>query len=308
MDAYDVYVDAALTNFSNVHKNGRLVADLVMPPFRVAKDSGKYLEMGKEEFHIDDGEDLILEDGEAKTMTIDGEWKDFVTTPRALKKFIPQRQLDLASPPWKVEKTVVEKLTNRLKLSLEYRVWQLALARSVADSQTTTPANNWNVAAGTPGLDIAAAKKTFREATGGLEATHMVMGASVADALCIHDDIIGKRAYTDKKVLSYGRQLPSPLFGLTPIVPEGQYNSADEGAAASYTAIWATDCYLLAIESPGLEYDGWGCQFYVGKRFKVRKWREEKRGYDGGLWIQVQLNQKEIEVNTLALWELKDLL
>jgi hypothetical protein len=306
MRTHEVHVDAALTNFANQTENGSMLADSIMSVTGVKKESDKYLVVGREEMTLDaGGEDLIGETSEASEFEWTGTWETYTTEPRAKKRFIPQRVLDNADKPWKEEQRTTEKLVNRLRLALEYRVHALAEARVSADSQTTTPSNNWNVAAGTPVLDIMTAKASFRNKTGGLEANAMVVGTTVADSLCNAGDILSKRMYTDPKVMTYGNQLPTPLMGLEVIVPGVFQNTADEGATAAYAALWNDDAFLIHVGKPSLQYDGWGVQFAKGKRFRVRKWREEKRGYGGGMWIQVELNQVEKEINTTAIWELK---
>ena len=161
--------------------------------------------------------------------------------------------------------SATEYVTEQLLLKRDQVFAAAAFTTGVWTGSTTgsdiTPGTLWSASSSTPINDIQSQADAIESKTGRKPNT-MLLGADVYTALKDNDDILDRVKYTERGVVT--TDLLAALFGVDRVMIAGSiYNSALEGATASYSRVFDADDALLCYvpENPGLMTPAAGYMF-----------------------------------------------
>lgn len=248
-------VDPVLTNLlvGYMQADTRFVASKIFPAVPIEKQSGTYYIFTKKYWFLD----------ELKARAPGGA---FARSGYGVSSATCQAQL------WGLEHPIADeaKANNQMPMSLEQAGLQwLAqqslirkerafaadfMALSVWDNQDNNSTTDWDdFSAGDPVTDVLTARRTVSNNTG-FDPNTMVVGYIVHAALINHPDIIDRVKYVQQATLATVESALSACFGITSyIVGKASYNSANEGASFSASAIIDDDCLVTYVTpTPGV--------------------------------------------------------
>jgi|TARA_Y100000356_G_scaffold118454_1_gene109445 hypothetical protein len=241
----DVHVDAILTQMSVafMQDQNAFVASRVFPTISVNKQSDKYFVYSQADFFRDqvlpraDGTESAGTGYSLSTAT-------YSATNYALHKDIGHLTMANADAPLDPMADATRFLSQQMLIKQE-RDWATnCFTTSVWDTDAT-PSTLWSASSSTPIADVETAKNTILSNTGYMANT-MVMSYKVFSNLVDNDDITDRIKYTSSD--SVTADLLARLFGLDRVlIMMSTFNSADEGATASYSQIGDRDalvCYV----------------------------------------------------------------
>lgn len=285
-----IHIDRALTNFSLKYKNGGLIADQIMPPVAVIKESDSYFVYGRQDFRITED---VRADG-AESQQVDS-WKiDSTPTYRcrehALKDFVTDRMRKNADAPLAPDFDVTQNLTNMILLNKEKRVVDtIFVATAYATSGHTTQLagdEQWNNAAfDTDSTEdaievrIDTAKEAVREDTGN-DPNVIVIPAQVSKVVKRDPTVRDLVKHTHSDLLVNG-DLPATLWNMKVLIPGSAYDSAEEGQTYSGSNMWGNHVLVAYVAPNALTPRTLtlGLQF-VSQKFQTSKWRDAARKAD----------------------------
>lgn len=248
----NVHIDRALTNLAVMYRNREFIADLAMPVVTVAKKSDKFFKFKPETmFNVaavdmvgaesKPGRPAIALDTPGTYSCIDRGLTDFISTDEEIN----------ADAPLSPRMDVTEILTNYLLLARELRVATVVFNSSNygANHQALSGTAQWDQSTSDPvaNIDSALRAPLVRPNT-------MVIGEEAYDAL-----------RSNPKLLQYVLSRAGTRSGPVPMRPDEQmiadafrldrvvvgtaiYNTAAEGASASYSRVWGKSCALIRVE------------------------------------------------------------
>ena len=247
----DVHVDAILTSMSVAYMqdSNAFVSSRVFPTIPVQKQSDKYFEYSQADFFRDQVQPRA--DGTESAGTGYGLSTDtYSATNYALHKDIGHLTLANSDSPLDPLADATRFLSQQMLIKQE-RDWATNCFATSIWGTDSTPSTLWSAASSTPIADVQTAKNTVLTNTGYLPNT-MVMSYKVFSALLDNEDIVDRIKYTSSDSIT--ADLLASLFGLDRVlVMSSTYNSAAEGATASYAQIGDRDalvCYVAP--NPGL--------------------------------------------------------
>lgn len=269
----DVVVDPVLSNISKAYSNEMYIHNILLPTFKVAKETGKYYIYDKAKFRRN--KTLRAAGAKANEVEYGLTTGSFSTKDHALKEKTPWeiiRQADSALAP---ESDAAENVTEQLMIDAE-----MALATSMASTTTITQnttlsgTSQWSDYTNSDPIgDAKTAMQTVQKAIGRKPNT-MVMSKEVFDTLSDHPDVVEKIKYTNFG--SATEEILAKLFKVEKvIVGEAIYESAIEGATSSMGYIWGKHCWFMYIAPQvRLRTVTFGLTFKYEDR-KVKKWDDE---------------------------------
>ena len=247
----DVHVNSILTQMSVAYmqESYAFVASKVFPQINVNKQSDSYFVYSQADFFRDqvqpraDGTESAGTGYSLSTAT-------YSATNYALHKDIGHLTLANSDSPLDPLGDATRFLSQQMLIKQE-RDWATNCFATSIWGTDATPSTLWSAASSTPIADVETAKNTVLTNTGYLPNT-MVMSYKVFSALVDNDDITDRIKYTSSD--SVTADLLAKLFGLDRVlIMSSTYNSAAEGASASYAQIGDRDalvCYVAP--NPGL--------------------------------------------------------
>ena len=295
-------VNPILTEVSIQYRNTDFIADQVLPIMGVNNKSGRYLKYAKaDRFAIVDTK--LGPKAEAKEVDWSTSDESYSCKGQAIKEFLGDDEKNNMPSPLQAETDTTEFVTDLMVLAREKRVNDLL----VANVPGTNAAAKWSVA----GTDVlshvnAAVLNCFAPPN------TIIMSYDVLLALDANTDIKDRIKYTQLGVLT--TDLLAKLFKVDRvIVGRSRYNSAKKGQTPSFAQVWADNVYVAYINPrPSPKTLTLGVSFaenlYAGKGYRVRTWREEKRGLGGGQMIQVEASLDEVLMATDVAYAIKDVL
>jgi hypothetical protein len=308
----DLHIDAALTNIAQAYGvNPEFVAPVISPFVQVTKDTGKYFVMGYEEYNLFD--DVITDKTEAKEVDWFATTASYATVGRALKTFVSDKAVAVADSAVDPIATTVRKLTKMLNLNREARC--AAAFVTATASYTTAIATAWATAAtGLPLTDIRTGSETIFARAGVYPNTILIPRTLVPY-------IVGTAEYRDhiKYVEPANSQLNSEiatrLCGMDVVLTSAQKSSDDlkttlfTGTRPTTTGVWLADSVYLIYRNPQPSVTDASFMYHLGLTpFRVRRWRDEKRGIGGGTWVQVEYEGVDKVINSLLVQELDNVI
>ena len=241
----DVHVNSILTNMSVAYMQEAFafVASKVFPTIPVKKQSDKYFTYSQAAFFRDQVQpraDGTQSAGTGYSLSTD----TYSATNYALHKDIGHLTLANSDAPLDPLADATRFLSQQMLIKQE-RDWATNCFATSIWGTDATPSTLWSAASSTPISDVETAKNTVLTNTGYLPNT-MVMSYKVFSALIDNDDITDRIKYTSSD--SVTADLLAKLFGLDRVlIMSSTYNSAAEGASASYAQIGDRDalvCYV----------------------------------------------------------------
>ena len=247
----DVHVDAILTNMSSAYmqESYAFVASRAFPQVNVQKQSDKYFTYSQADFFRDQVQ--LRADGTQSAGTgYSLSTETYACEVYALHKDIGDQVRANSDVPLDPDMDATRFLTQQMLIRQEVE-WASAAFTTGIWSNDVTPGTLWSAANSTPIADVETAKNAVLTDTGYVPNT-VIMSYKVFSALMDNADIVDRIKYTS--VDSVSEDLLARLFNVDRVlVMAGVYNTAAEGATASYSQIGDRDalvCYTP--ENPGL--------------------------------------------------------
>lgn len=289
-----------LTDFATAYQNGALIAPLVSPDITVTVLSGTFEKRLRRTGKSGQFSDVISADGTANEVSYDRDTDEFALVPRALKAYVTGLEsngsiVTALSP----EEEKVNVLMSEIMLAHEMRVASVI-------TNTSNYASGYQFAAGansrpgaatkwsdwTNGDPIGDVKYMLRKLPSRANGTKRIAWCSdaVFDALCEHPAVLAKMGMdkgsaTKEHILSIFRGLDDI------VVSDLEKDTANEGATASFSRVWsATQFGIVSVPAgqPSTSSMMFAGTFRHSDGLKVRRWREEGRGYGGSEGVQVE--------------------
>jgi hypothetical protein len=247
----DVHVDAILTNMSVAYMQEAyaFVSSRAFPQVSVNKQTDKYFTYSQADFFRDqvqrraDGTQSAGTGYSLSTAT-------YAAEVFALHKDIGDQTRANADAPLDMDMDATRFLTQQMLIRQEVEWAATAFTTGIWDTDVV-PAVLWDAANSIPIANIETGKNVVLSATGYVPNT-VIMSYKVFSALMDNADIIDRIKYTSMESVS--EDLLARLFNVDRVlIMAGTYNTAAEGATASYSQIGDKDvllCYTPA--SPGL--------------------------------------------------------
>lgn len=244
-------VDPVLTNMLVAYRQAqeRFVASNVFPVIPVEKDSGTYYIFTKKYWFLDamevraPGADFARSGYAVSSST-------YVTLQYALAHPIPDETRENNQTPLALETAGVNWLGQMSLIRKERAFAADFMTTSVWGTDDNNSTTDWDdFSAGDPVNDVLTAKRTISNNTG-QDGNSMVLGYIVDQAIRNHPDIIDRVKYTQAATQATIEQILAACFGVQNYwVGKSSYNSANEGATFSASAIIDDDC-LVAYVNP----------------------------------------------------------
>ena len=245
--SFDVHVDAILTNISVAYmqESYAFVASRAFPQVSVNKQTDKYFTYDQADFFRDQVQRRA--DGTESAGTGYGlSTASYSCDVYALHKDIGDQTRANADAPLNPDMDATRFLTQQMLIRQEVE-WAAAAFTTGVWGTDATPSPLWDAASSTPIADVETAKNTVLTNTGYVPNT-VIMSYKVMSALMDNSDIIDRIKYTSQDSVS--EELLARLFGVDRVmVMAGTYNTAQEGAPASYSQIGDKDV-LVAYVAP----------------------------------------------------------
>ena len=282
----DVHVDAVLTNMSVAYMQEAyaFVTSRAFPVVNVAKQTDKYFTYSQADFFRDQVQrraDGTESAGTGYSLSTASYSCDVF----ALHKDIGDQTRANSDNPLNPDMDATRFLSQQMLIRQE-RQWATdAFATSIWDTDAT-PSPLWDAASSTPIADIELAKNTVLSNTGYVPNT-VIMSYKVFSSLIDNSDIIDRIKYTTQD--SVTEDLLARLFGVDRVlVMASVYNSAVEGATASYSQIGDKDvlvCYTpsapgLMVPSAGYTMNWSGVSAGLGTSSAISRYRMDERRAD----------------------------
>ena len=203
----------------------------------------------------------------------------------ALHKDIGDQTRANSDSPLNPDMDATRFLTQQMLIRQEVE-WAAAAFTTSVWGTDSTPGTLWSAASSTPIADIEAGKNTVLTNTGYVPNT-LIMSYKVFSALVDNADIVDRIKYTTQD--SVTEDLLARLFNVDRVlVMAGTYNTAAEGATASYSQIGDRDallCYTpanpgLMVPSAGYSMVWNGISSGLGTSSAVSRFRMEERKAD----------------------------
>lgn len=287
----DVVVDPALSNVSIRYTNDTLIADLLLPMVKTAKQTGKYFIYDKSNLRIDKTARAAgsganeIDFGVAPTGT-------FSCDDHALKGFVSDEVQDQAEAALNPLVDETETLTEKLLLDREQNAATLLFSTSnITNNTTLSGTSQWSDYSNSDPIgDVRTARTTVHQNTFKKPNT-LVLGKQVYDMLIEHPQIIERVKYSQLGVIT--KELLARVFQVEQvIVGEAGSNGAHEGATDSLSYIWGKYALVAYIATQvRLKQVTLGWTFTYSQRL-VKRWRDEDRE---GTYVRVgndNYNQK----------------
>ena len=242
-----VHVDAILTNMSIAYMNemDSFVASRVFPTVNVQKQSDKYFTYTQADFYRDqaktraDGTESAGSGYGLSTAT-------YSSAVWALHKDIGDQVRANSDAPLDPDMDATRFLTHQMMIRQE-RDWASKFFTTGVWDTDSTPSTLWSASGSDPIGNIETGKNTILSDTGYLANT-LVLSYNTYSVLKNHPDFVDRFKYTSAD--SIGPDLMARILEVDNVfVMKGVYNSAAEGASASYAQIGDKDA-LLAYVAP----------------------------------------------------------
>tara|TARA_R110002020_G_scaffold122376_6_gene277699 strand:+ start:924 stop:1874 length:951 start_codon:yes stop_codon:yes gene_type:complete len=247
----DVHVDAILTNMSVAYMQEAyaFVASRAFPQVNVQKQSDKYFTYSQADFFRDQVQ--LRADGTQSAGTgYSLSTETYSAEVYALHKDIGDQVRANSDVPLDPDMDATRFLTQQMLIRQEVE-WAAAAFTTGVWGTDSTPGTLWSAANSTPIADVEAGKNTVLTNTGYVPNT-LIMSYKVFSALMDNADIVDRIKYTSQE--SVTEDLLARLFNVDRVlIMAGTYNTAAEGATASYSQVGDRDALLCYTPSnPGL--------------------------------------------------------
>ena len=249
--SFDVHVDAILTNMSVAYMQeaDAFVASRAFPQVQVQKQTDKYFVYDQADFFRDQVQrraDGTQSAGTGYSLST----ASYSAEVYALHKDIGDQTRANADDPLDMDMDATRFLTQQMLIRQEVE-WASTAFNTGIWQTDSTPGVLWDAANSTPIANVETAKNTVLTNTGYVPNT-VIMSYKVFSALMDNADIVDRIKYTS--VESVSEDLLARLFNVDRVlIMAGTYNTAANGATASYSQIGDKDVLLCYTpDNPGL--------------------------------------------------------
>lgn len=277
----DVQFDELLTNVSIQYQpaQGGYLADDILPPIAVKKESGVFWKYDKSRFDVPDS----IRAPRSHYNKID--WSTLQDTYAAaeygLEGEIDDRERDNSVAPLDLDVDTAEITTDMMLNNREGRVATLVLNASVVTNgvdYTSTPGLQWS----DPGSDPILAATTARNnlfGRLGYKPNKLLLGNDVYEILRAHPAIVERIQFSERAIIT--KQILAALFEVDEILVGGVLRrTSQQGATDVIADIWAGAALFFYSENrPSLKRASFGYQFRV-RDLRTFKYRDDSRATD----------------------------
>ena len=249
--SFDVHVDAILPYISVAYMQeaDAFVASRAFPQVSVTKQTDKYFVYDQADFFRDQVQrraDGTQSAGTGYSLST----ASYSAEVYALHKDIGDQTRANADDPLDMDMDATRFLTQQMLIRQEVE-WASAAFNTGIWGTDSTPGVLWDAANSTPIANIETGKNAVLTATGYVPNT-VIMSYKVFSALMDNADIVDRIKYTS--VESVSEDLLARLFNVDRVlIMAGTYNTAANGATASYSQIGDKDVLLCYTpDNPGL--------------------------------------------------------
>lgn len=306
----DVHVDQVLTNMSiGYHPHG-MVAENIIKPVKVNKESDKYYVWDRPSAfrtHSSDGKfSLRADKTEAKEIDFGLSTATYTAEEYALKILISDREKDNADSVLRLRESKLRRLQDILMLEQELRIAALLTTTGNWDSNNYgAPSVKWDAASSVViEKNIDTGKEAVRRAIG-MEPNTIIIPAAVAKVMKRDATIRDLVKYTHSDLLVNG-DLPQRLFNLNVVIPGAVYNNSKEGnATQTYTDVWGDNVVMLYLPPTSQLDSPDSVKIFRARDWEVRSWRVEEKRSEA---IEVSVIQDEVLASNISGYLLNDVL
>ena len=275
----DVHVDAVLTNMSVAYQQEAyaFVANRAFPVVNVAKQTDLYFTYSQSDFMRDSVQRRA--DGTESAGTGYGlSTASYSCDVWALHKDIGDQTRANSDNPLNPDMDATRFLSQQMLIRQEVQWAADAFTTSIWGTDAT-PSPLWDAASSTPIADVETAKNTVLTNTGYVPNT-IIMSYKAFSALVDNADIVDRIKYTSQD--SVTEELLARVFNVDRVlVMASVYNSAQEGATASYSQVGDKDvlvCYTpsapgLMVPSAGYTMNWSGVSAGLGTSSAISRYR-----------------------------------
>ena len=275
----DVHVDAVLTNMSVAYQQEAyaFVANRAFPVVNVAKQTDKYFTYSQADFMRDQVQrraDGTESAGTGYSLSTASYSCDVF----ALHKDIGDQTRANSDNPLNPDMDATRFLSQQMLIRQEVQWAADAFTTSIWGTDAT-PSPLWDAASSTPIADVETAKNTVLTNTGYVPNT-VILSYKAFSALVDNADIVDRIKYTSQD--SVTEELLARVFNVDRVlVMASVYNSAQEGATASYSQVGDKDvlvCYTpsapgLMVPSAGYTMNWSGVSAGLGTSSAISRYR-----------------------------------
>lgn len=240
-----VKVDTFLSGFSVRHTNTNFIAERVMGPVNVNKETGKYVEYQKKHLIRTNRRGLRAPSAAYQRISWNMSSTAYVCEQYGFEHAIDDRIRANQDNPVDVNRDTTEELTDMLMLEAELRASDLLFSTTTFAGFTAALAagDQWSDYVNSdPTGDIEAGKKSVLLNSGKF-ANKIVLGYDVFEQLIIHPDIIDRVKYTESR-LPNAADLATVLGVEEVLVGGAGYNTANEGQSETLAFVWGKFCLI----------------------------------------------------------------
>lgn len=301
-----VHTDSPLTEMAVQYRNRDYIADAVMPVLPVNKKSDIYYQFKPDTmFNVAQTQ---ITSAEAKPNRVAyglDTTGSYNCVPQGLLDFIPAEEIANEDDVLDVETTSVDVLSNALMLAREIRVAGIVFNTSNYGSNTSalSGGNRWDTSTSDPVNDINLMLRTPL-----VRPNALIFGEDAWDYLRVHPKLIQyiisrpSAAGLGQTPLTANAEMVAAAFEVERvIIGRARYNTAREGATASYSKIWGKKCAAIRIEpKPNkrrTQTFGYTFRWNIaGAQMNVQKFIDPMPGLAGGTWIKETHADHEVVV------------
>jgi hypothetical protein len=276
------------------------LADSVLPPVPVVKESAAYWVYDKSRFDTPDSKRAPRSDYNRIDWNVTTD--TYLAEQYGLEGEIDDEERKNAASPLDLDVDTTEIVTDMVLNNREKRVADLVLSTSVVTSNTTLAgANQWSDPASDPLGDIKTARTTMYSNAPGYTPNTMLIGYLGFEGLKMHPDIKEIVKYTERAIIT--RQILAAVFEVDEVlIGKVMRRSSKEGTADAFTDVWGKDALLFYRDTrPSLKRASFGYQMRQND-LRVFRYREDKRDTDV---IRVSEKQDEKIVSAPLAYLLK---
>lgn len=291
------YVDPVLTAVVQAYRNGRMIADDVLPRVSVSRPEYAYLTYPKADaFTVPDT--LVARKGNVNEVEMTSSRQTGLCVAHALDDAIPMEDYGRA-PGRDLNGEAAEWLASLLAIGREKRAADLAFAAASYGSNTVNLTSNdrWDVdhADSDPIVDIGNALDSMV-----MRGNIMVIGRKPWSYLQRHPTIVRSIFGNSSEAGIAPKRAVADLFELEDIhIGEGWINSAAKGQTASLTRLWGNHCALIYRDQ--LATTQRGITFGFSPTSKAREgstYFNPQRGAQGSTVVRVSEEVDEVIVSS----------
>jgi hypothetical protein len=301
----DVHISKPLSDFAlrYVQDQKSFIADRVLPPLMVSKETDKYFTFDRGNWRV--GDDLRApgtRPNRTNPATLSND--TYSIDEHALYDIVPYRVIDEADSPLQPEQDCIVDITEQLLVNKEADVASTVFATSSCDSFLSVPAaSKWNyTTTTTPLLNIETGAAAVIRAIG-KRPNKATIGYEVWSVLKNHADVLDRIKYTQKGVLT--PDLVASCMDLDELlVGSAVYMSTAEGIASEATAfIWGKHMVLSYVNPrPAIKSMSHGYQFIKKSgNVTVKRWDVKE---EDGVWVEAGLFYDDKIVSTKCAYGL----